>query len=226
MLNAIHSMFHRPERGWDPVPPDHVAYYTEYAWQGYDEDTLDELEREIGSLRGLRVLDLGGGPGQYTVGLARRGCDVVWHDISRRYRDFAAGRAEQAGVLDRVEFSIGYMDEAPLLLKRQFDLVFNRVCFYYGLNDSSFTEIIFSLVRPGGYGYIDTHHSGFKRNELSAAGRFRTVLNETIGLKIGHPHPPRGRIPAILAKMPIERMSVDFSMDDNDRIIFKKRLEA
>jgi 2-polyprenyl-3-methyl-5-hydroxy-6-metoxy-1,4-benzoquinol methylase len=223
MLNKIHSWLHRPEKGWDPISKNHLAFYTEYAWQMYDEAVLDELEREIGSLRGLDVLDLGGGPGQYTIGFARRGCNVVWHDVSHGYRDFALEKAKQAGVLDSIQFSIGYMDEAPSILKRQFDLVFNRGCFFYGFSESSFIRVILSLIRPGGYGYIDTHHSRFKRDELSLSALFRTVLNEKTGLKIGHPHPPRGRIPAILAKMPIERMIVDFSMDGNDRILFRRK---
>lgn len=222
MINWLHSRLHRPERGWDPVPPDHAAQYGRGEWQGINEAVLDQLERWTGGLAGKKVLDLGGGPGQYTIAFAERGADATWFDISRNYLEMAKGKAAERGVQDRVRFALGYMDEAPALLGEQFDLVFNRICWNYGRDDASFAGTIYSLVRAGGFAYVDTTHAAFRYDELSASARLRTRLNATCGIKIGHPFPPRGRIGRLFARMPVRQLVVDHQSPHNDRVFFEK----
>ncbi len=43
------------------------------------------------------VLDVGGGPGRYSVGLARRGYAVTLFDLARNNLDFAQAKAAEAG---------------------------------------------------------------------------------------------------------------------------------
>lgn len=50
-----------------------------------------------------RVLDVGGGPGRYTIWLAQRGYTVTLADISPNLLTIARERIAQAGVSDRVE---------------------------------------------------------------------------------------------------------------------------
>lgn len=45
-----------------------------------------------------RVLDIGGGPGRYSIALAQRGYQVTLFDLSPGLLDFARARAEEAGV--------------------------------------------------------------------------------------------------------------------------------
>jgi S-adenosylmethionine-dependent methyltransferase len=52
---------------------------------------------------GARVLDLGGGPGRWTVWLAQRGHRVVLADLSPAMLDIARREVAAAGVSDRVE---------------------------------------------------------------------------------------------------------------------------
>ena len=49
------------------------------------------------------VLDAGGGPGRYTIELAKKGYEVVLHDLSPRCLEIAAREIEKAGVRTRVK---------------------------------------------------------------------------------------------------------------------------
>jgi SAM-dependent methyltransferase len=220
MINRLHSWLHRPEKGWDPVPPAHVLQYGGHEWSaGVQQPLLDELEQRLGGLAGKQVLDLGGGPGHYSVAFARRGAHVAWYDISKNYRDFVQQKARDAKV--DMEFFLGYMDDAARVLDRQFDLVFNRICFSYCINDSSFAKVIYKLVKPGGWAYVDVNNSGFGRETASFAVRARTWLNGRLGIKIGHPYPPPGRVPDLFRRFPLKELVVD-SQPRNDRILLQK----
>lgn len=222
MINRLHARLHRPENGWDPVPLEHAARYGAAEWQTVDDVLLEELEQWVGGFQDKRILDMGGGPGQYSVAFAKRGGQVTWHDVSRTYRDMAQEKAKQFAVTDKIQFSLGYMDEAPDLLSEAYDFVFNRLCWYYGLGDRSFAAVIYRMVSPGGFCYIDTTHSGYKRGQLSASALLRTWLNDTLAIKVGHPYPPHGRIARLIQAYPLKRLLLDYRSLTNDRIQFEK----
>jgi SAM-dependent methyltransferase len=224
MINRLHATLHRPDKGWDPVPAAHAASYGAGEWSHIDHALLDELDTRICGFAGKSVLDLGGGPGQYTMAMAQRGARVTWHDVSRTYLEMSRGRAESLGLTGKVTFSLGYLDEAPRLLDERFDLVFNRICWYYGFGDRSFAAVVFELVKPGGFGYIDTTHSDYQREQLSTVARLRTWLNDHGAIKIGHPYPPRGRLARLFLRHPVEQLTVDYRTPTNDKILFRKAL--
>lgn len=214
MYNTLHALLHRPEKGWDPIAPEYAERYAAAEWEKMDDTLINELEQRIGALQGKRVLDLGGGPGEYTVAFAQRGAKVTWHDISHNYLRIARRHAAEAGV--DVEFSLGYMEEARKFVTRPFDLVFNRVCWYYCRNDREFARLVHDLVKPGGAAYIDTNNTAF----ATITGRRRIIyfLNGWLGWKIGHPFPPRGRVAALLNKRLIDYMTVDYTSASNDKV--------
>jgi 2-polyprenyl-3-methyl-5-hydroxy-6-metoxy-1,4-benzoquinol methylase len=222
MFNRLHARWRRPEEGWDPVPNAHAQSYAEEEWGRSDISLLDDLEARIGGLAGKTVLDLGGGPGHYSVAMARRGAKVTWYDVSRNYLSIARKKAAQVGLDDRIEFSLGYLDEAPQHLRQRFDFVFNRICWYYAFSDRSFAAVLVNLVEPGGFGYVDTTHSGYRRSELAASTRLRTWLNDHVAIKIGHPYPPRGRLARLFLRHPIAQLHVDYGAPMNDRLLFQK----
>ncbi len=224
MINRVHAYIHRPEHGWDPVPAQYAQQYAQTVWQQMDEALVETLAERIGGMEGKEILDLGGGPGQFSVAFARRGALVTWLDVSRNYLRIAQQKAQEAGV--EITFVLGYMDEAPHILCKQFDLVFNRVCFYYGWSDASFVAVVYQLVRPGGYAYIEANNSCFGWDKLSAVAKLRTWLNAATGIKIGHPHPPRGRIPALFLRYPIQQMLVEYPEPHLDRIFVQKAGQA
>lgn len=219
MFNQLIALLHRPERGWDPVPLEWAEKYS--AMQCVDQRLLDRLEEQIGGLAGKAVLDLGGGPGQFSVAFAQRGAVVTWYDVSRNYLSIAQRRAREAQV--DFECVLGYMDEAPQQLRRQFDLVFNRGCFNYGWTDTSFAAVVYQLIRPGGYGYVDTNNLHFRWDTLSPSAKMRAWLNARASIKIGHPFPPRGRIARLFLEYPVTFLCVDYSDEGNDRVFFQKR---
>lgn len=222
MINQIHARLYRPESGWDPVPAGHAVNYAQKEWRSIDETLLGELGRWIGGFEGKRVLDLGGGPGQYSAAFARRGAEVTWHDVSRRYRDMARERVAALGLDKRVSFSLGYMDEAPVSLPGTFDFVFNRVCWCYGFGDSSLAKVLYQLARPGGWIYVDTNHSDVGHELATPSWRFRTWLNDRFAIKIGHPYPPHGRVAELFLGFPLQQLFVDYRSPTNDRILLQK----
>jgi SAM-dependent methyltransferase len=134
----------------------------------------------------------------------------------------AQAKASEFRVTDRIQFCLGYMDDAPRLLTGPFDLVFNRICWYYGRSDRSFADVVYRLVRPGGFGYVDTTNALFNADQLSAPARLRTWLNAACSIKIGHPYPPRGRVANLLLRRPMARLLVDYTSAVSDRVLFEK----
>lgn len=187
---------------------------------GTDPLLVALLDDWLGGFAGKRVLDLGGGPGHYSLEFAKRGARVTWFDVSSRYQELARLKCAEGGV--EVEFAMGYLDEAAAVLQRQYDLVFNRLCWYYSFNDARFARMIYSLCDAGGVIYVDTHHSASHRVGGSASVRLRTALNDLLGVKVGHPFPPKGRIPAMFMRRPCRRISVDYSSPDNERVLLQK----
>lgn len=209
----------RPERGWDPVRAEWAEEYAEYAWNELvDEATIDWVERTSGSLKGLEVLDLGGGPGQYSAALARRGAKVTWHDVSARYRDIAQRRTRAAGA--EVRFSVGYLEDAAKFGRQSFDLVFCRSCWYYAVADRPLTRIIHELIRPGGTGFVNCPLSSGPGG--SVARRVQVSLYEDFGFKVGHPMPPPGRLAEAFGEYPIEDLQVRTLPKNEEEILFRK----
>ena len=218
MINRLHSLFHRPERGWDPISAEYARGYAEEQWRNISGALIDELEQRIGGLANKRILDLGAGPGQYSVAFARRGAQVTWHDVSRAYQKITSKHAADAGIT--LNYSLGYLDEAETLIAHPFDLVFTRLAWCYCMNDRAFAELLYSLVRPGGAAYIDTNTPAFEN--IRAFRHFVYFLNDHFGWKIGHPHPPHGRIATLLHRYAIDFMILDSSSHLNDRTFFVK----
>ena len=221
MLNYVHATLHRPERGWDPIPPSHIAAYAAHATETFDATVVPMLDARLGGLAGRRILDLGGGPGDYSIAFARRGARVVWHDVSSQYLRIARGRAQCANV--PMNFSLGYLEDARRL-GGDFDLVFCRVAWSYCCDDRRFARILWSLVRAGGAGYVECNTPQL----ANPAGlrKLQYLLNSRLWLKIGHPYPPHGRIEALFRKFPLSEMDVDYSSPLTDKVFFRKDLAS
>lgn len=219
MINRFHSWFHRPDRGWDPVPSEYSGQYAETVLEHADYNILNELEQWLEGFEGKRVLDLGGGPGHYSVAMAKRGAQVIWHDISKNYMGIALAHAEREGV--NIEFSLGYLEDASRFVRIPFDMVFCNLCWYYCMNERGFAKIFYSLLKAGAVGYINSHTSAFE-TKIRGFRRIQYIMNDYLGWKIGHPYSSHGRIAALLRRYPMEKMYLDYSMKTNDKIIFMK----
>ena len=69
------------------------------------------------------VFDGGAGSGRFSILLAKHGCKVTHFDISQPMLDKARELAQQAGVLDRITFVKGALEELSEYQDRSFDLV-------------------------------------------------------------------------------------------------------
>jgi SAM-dependent methyltransferase len=222
MFNRLHARLHRPENGWDPVPAAHAASYGAGEWSRIDQALLDDLSQRIGGFAGKSVLDLGGGPGQYSAAIAQRGARVTWHDVSRTYLNMSKSRAEALGLLEKIKFSLGYLDEAPRLLGERFDFVFNRICWYYAFGDRSLPQWCTHSSSPAASATWTPRIPASSAKGLSSSARLRTWLNDRTAIKIGHPYPPRGRLARLFLRHEIEHLSVDYRTSTNDRILFQR----
>jgi len=93
---------------------------------GLDED-FDKALSELNVPRGLRVLDLGSGPGTQAIELASRGYVVTGTDISETAVEKASKRADREG-----QHVVFLQDDIlkTRLNGKPFDLVFDRGCFH------------------------------------------------------------------------------------------------
>ncbi|MGN1345884.1 MAG: class I SAM-dependent methyltransferase [Eubacteriales bacterium] len=101
---------------------------------------------------GDTVLDIGGGPGRYSVYLAKRGCRVTLMDLSDENVRAARRHAEEAGVeIDAMQGDACHADE--LLAGRQFDHVLLMGPLYHLLEETERTAAVnaaLHLLKPGG----------------------------------------------------------------------------
>lgn len=84
----------------------------------------DHLERQVlAALEGVEtVFDGGAGSGRFSILLAKRGCRVTHFDISAPMIARAKELAAQAGVLDRMEFVQGALEDLSAYRDGQFDM--------------------------------------------------------------------------------------------------------
>jgi ubiquinone/menaquinone biosynthesis C-methylase UbiE len=105
-----------------------------------------------------RILDIGGGPGRYTIWLAERDYRVVLADLSPHLLDIAREKIAEAGVAANVE-SIGVADARDLNQwpDGAFDAVLSLGPFYHlpELQDRrAATAEMVRVLRPGGLAFV------------------------------------------------------------------------
>ena len=123
---------------------------------------------------GLRVADLGSGPGAMAARLAEMGCDVLAADLSKN--GFAAG-------LPHVTVDFNQPDFAALLGPRQFGLVTAIEVIEHVESPIGFLRNIARLLAPGGAAVLTTP------NVDSLPARFKFFLSGKIRTMDEHGEP-------------------------------------
>ena len=104
---------------------------------------------------GDKVIDIGGGPGRYSLYLAEKGCDVTLIDLSEENANFAAERAAEMGLpLRTIQGDARDVDN--MLAKGQFDHVLLMGPLYHLLEESQRIKAVnaaLKLAKPGGLFY-------------------------------------------------------------------------
>lgn len=115
--------------------------------------TTRMLERLIP--KGAKALDIGGGPGRYSLWLAERGCEVTLFDLSSGNIAFARERAGQMGVPLRT--ICGNATERAIYPEEKFDHVLVMEPMYHLFREEDRRRVIenaLDVLKPGGKIYI------------------------------------------------------------------------
>jgi SAM-dependent methyltransferase len=127
-------------RLWQHEKTDPAPFYTELA-----KDTVADLDRRYGPLRGQRILDLGCGPGFYTAAFRASGADCVPIDAAMDELTLAGDPPEGYVLADAgdLPFEDGSVDGAFC----------SNLLEHTGNTPDVIAEIE-RVLRPGGWGYV------------------------------------------------------------------------
>lgn len=161
----------------------------------------------------MRILDAGGGQGQFSIPLARAGHSLVLCDISEQMLLAAREEAERQGVSDRVRLIQSPIQELASHLpddSARFDLVICHAVLEWVSNPRQVLEHLVDRLAPGGYlslSYYNLHGAVYK-NLLRT--NFKKVKNEDYAgyrgsLSPTHPLYPED-VDEWLEQWPLERL--------------------
>jgi SAM-dependent methyltransferase len=218
----LKSYFQRPEKGYDPVPLEYADKYADFEFKKIDAELINKIGIFTGGFTNKSLLDLGGGPGQYSIEFAKQGATVTWHDISKNYLDIISQKSKIEEV--DIKLSLGYLEGA----KGKFDILFNRICWYYCINDYKFAALIYSLVNDGGYGYIILNNENYLFTKIKKEKLVKKVylsinywFNEVFDIKFIHIHPSHKKLQKAFSKFNFSYISIERE-NLNTVISFKK----
>lgn len=142
--------------GWhwfEDIADDLRTSYLRYSFTMGTDNEVDFLVGALGLEPGMRVLDVGCGPGRHSYALATRGIRVLGIDIAQSFVDLA-----RAGAPDGAEFE--RMDARSLPFDREFDAVLSLCQGGFGLAggagaigpdpDAAVLDGMARALRPGG----------------------------------------------------------------------------
>ena len=141
-LEAIRNHYNAdPQKEWDRLKLKHP--YEKYI-------TIRMMDRYI--RQGDMILDIGGGPGHYSVHYARKGHCVTLLDLSDENVRFARKKARQYGV--RITAMQGNALDLSRFADNSYDAVFLMGPLYHLMNEESRIQAIAEakrVLKPGGY---------------------------------------------------------------------------
>jgi SAM-dependent methyltransferase len=136
--------------------------------------------RELGDVRGKRILHLQCHFGRDTLTLAQAGAEVVGLDFSPAAIEAARNLAAELGLSTRSQFIEANVYDAPLALEGRalFDIVFvtwGSLCWLPDV--AKWADVVAHFLKPGGYLYLaDAHPAAMVLEDVHPAGTREPVL--------------------------------------------------
>ncbi|MEO6627384.1 MAG: class I SAM-dependent methyltransferase [Aquihabitans sp.] len=128
-------MTHPSRDHWFEDLADHLgSAYLRYSFTKGTEQEVGYLIDVLGLEAGMRVLDVGCGPGRHAHALGRRGITVHGIDISERFVDLARQNAPEGVTFER-------SDARQLFFDREFDAVISLCQGAFGLADGGHGQV-------------------------------------------------------------------------------------
>lgn len=162
------------EHWFEPIAAHLGSAYLRYSFTKGTEQEVTFLVEALGLEPGMKVLDVGCGPGRHSHALARRGLQVVGVDISQRFVDLATGAAPQGCTFLRA-------DARALRFDREFDAVISLCQGAFGLtggpgapldDDGSVLEGMTRALHPGGCLAVSAFSAYFQLRFLEGSDEF------------------------------------------------------
>jgi len=141
-----------PGHWFEPVAEHLGSAYLRYSFTKGTVQEVDALTAMLDLSSGVRVLDVGCGPGRHSLEFARRGHEVVGVDISQTFVDLAERSAADEGIASRTRFVRGDARRLAELDLGTFDLVISLCQGAFGLSGGPVDE---SLVADDSARFVE-----------------------------------------------------------------------
>jgi SAM-dependent methyltransferase len=97
------AALNEPDHWFEPIADHLGGAYLRYSFTKGTRQEVDFLVPALGLEPGMRVLDVGCGPGRHAYALAERGISVHGIDVSQRFIDIAAADAPDGASFERLD---------------------------------------------------------------------------------------------------------------------------
>lgn len=163
-----------PDHWFEPIAEHLGSAYLRYSFTKGTVQEVDFLVAELGLEPGMRLLDVGCGPGRHSHEMARRGVEVVGLDISQRFVDLASASAPAGATFHRG-------DARALAYEQEFDAAISLCQGAFGLTggpgapldgDGAVLGGMARALRPGGVLAVSAFSAYFQLRYLEDQDSF------------------------------------------------------
>jgi ubiquinone biosynthesis O-methyltransferase len=172
---------------FDNVASEYDAWYTDKKGSFVDKVETDLAFKMITVEKGMKILDVGCGTGNFSIKLAKLGCSVIGIDISDNMLQIAQNKAE----VENLDIQFLHMNLNDLNFnENKFDAVFSMAAFEFVDDEDApkALEGMLKVVKNGGQVLIGTISSNsswgelyqdesFKKNTVFEYAKFKTLDN-------------------------------------------------